>query len=174
MHHNDSLLLQFVLNELLSVADILSRKPSCLLLLGNPTSHWHFQRGRLYKLQTYYTQFSKETKDPVNKNIELLIRAANQSEYDSQTIKELQKQLRKISTQIFDKMVQFYDENILYFVLKRQGEIDLLHGSKWVSKFFKILFPEQDPATWISQKYAQRGFKEISPLIFDGFARLGQ
>ena len=168
MQHSPSILFQFILNEVLILSDLLSQAPTPLSLLGDPSSRWYFQRGRLYKLQIYYTQFSQDHKDSISKNIELLIRSAQVPDYDPQTIKELQKHLRKISSLLFEKMVQFYDENILYFVLKKQKEFDLLHGPKWISKFFKVIFPEQNHNTWISEKYFQRGFTELSSRILQG------
>ncbi len=163
--HNDSLLFQFILNEILFAAKILDHLPARDKLVGGPISPWNFQWGRLHKLQSYFLLFEKDPASPLYKLIEQLIADVTASDLSSQEIREILKQLKKIALQIFDKLVTFHDENILYFILRKQEELDRLCGPKFVLKHFRTLFPEGNEGEWMTSRYAKRGFFSLVPLI---------
>lgn len=82
-------------------------------------------------------------------------------------IEKMQKALQHFSKLITRFLHDFkQDENVLFFVLRHQEQLDTLFGSHFVIQLFTEMFSNvKEAGKYISKKYEYRGFNQILPLI---------
>lgn len=76
--------------------------------------------------------------------------------------------LAKMSKLILNIAAQFStNENVLFFLIRHQPQLDALCGSNTITKWIKKLFPNglKDVQEFLVTKYRERGFEQIIPHI---------
>jgi len=68
-----------------------------------------------------------------------------------------------------------YDENLLFFLLRHHHDFDQLHGKGTIAKLFSKLSPKGagKAIQFMTQKYQNRGFDHLLPIIRQKSAELG-
>lgn len=80
----------------------------------------------------------------------------------------LQGKMKKLS-KLLPKRICSYrrNENMLYFLLRRKKDFDVIYHPKMIEELFQELFPGglKEAVEWIHAQYKQRKFYHLLPLI---------
>jgi len=170
---------------------------SCLVKLAGsarsykPHHSWNQEDGILFRLKNYCAHFSiqEEKNNSASLNMYLHINQAFLSciqgldaiclleEIDG-SVQNIQ-MLSKILTRIIKQMGRFSklttsvmrkfnkDENIVYFMLRHQSELDSLYGSQFVFKLINRMYPKgiEGASNFLFIQYKKRGFDHLIPRL---------
>lgn len=85
--------------------------------------------------------------------------------------------LRRFSNLLAELLEQFKeDENVIFFILRYQDQIDALYEPKFVAKLFSKMYSKklQGARQFLISKYKERGFEHLLPSINTKFAELSE
>jgi hypothetical protein len=193
---NDSILLQFILSELLlalKIVDVLQEYPEKKLkkLAGSAPTYnrifpWNLEEGILPKIMIYCDQMIQSTKRE-NKDILTLRRSTAKVWQQATSIQELiisdtpfEKELDNTANAIrslphltMPILYLFHDdENVLFFLLRHEKEWKQYAGKRFVPNLLRKLFPQgiEEAEGWMMKRYAVRGFIDLLPVIQEKMA----
>lgn len=152
---------------------------------------WNQEDGLLSRLKSFCADFSLQGKkdDHIISKMQSYINQAflsciqgldtirllEDSDGPEQNIKKLYKILSKFIKEMrcFSKLTveimrQFSgDENVVFFMLRHQPELDRLYGSRFVFKLISKMFPKgiTQVSDFLLSQYKQRGFDHLIPTI---------
>lgn len=191
-YQKKGILFQFILHEFLKstslIDQLLTQRDSSLFsqLLGNHSTPLityalspplSYRPGALFKLQYYFSLF--HPKDESMENIFLSIQKAFKMAEKSfhlslnhptffEEFTLLSKLMKKIALLLFKMIPSFSeDENVLFFLLEHQNEIEKTSGKKFLLSVIKKVFKggTSEMASFLYYRYSQRGFDHILPHI---------
>lgn len=173
-----------------------SLKSSLVKLAGSAKSYkplfsWNQEDGILFRLKNYCAHFSLQGENSNKTSLDMhlhinqaflsciqgldTIRLLEEIEDTSQNMQGLDKILSRIIKQMgrFSKLtanlMRKYndDENIVYFMLRHQTDLDKLYGSKFVLKLINRMYPKgiEEAANFLTTKYKTRGFDNLIPRL---------
>lgn len=194
-HQDEALLFQFVLHEFLSSSRAMQEPLSLQLfqkLIGDyfqfqtPYLLSYRQSGFLLKLNHYllllsihfpkrncfddhlFKEIFQSTEKAINAAIESQRCFEKNGPNFNLSFKRLQRQMKKLA-QLLPKRISCYkqNENVLYFLLRRKADFDLLYSPKMLSWIFQSLFKGgmEEGVAWIVEQYKQRKFNHLLPRI---------
>lgn len=150
--------------------------------------------GILTKLRNYCTLFTQNDETP-SKEKAVMYNAANQAWLNSLQILDcirdfeeeqderkilllltrLNRNIVRLSNCALRVVEQFSrDENVLFFILRHKEQLDGVYDNGFVLKLMKRLFGRklEQAKDFLTQKYDQRGFHHLIPVIHEKFALL--
>lgn len=178
--------------ESLNVQTISSLKANLIKLVGSSQKHlfsWNLQDGVLTRLKNYCADFSLqgEKSDTIILKMQSYINQAFLSCIQSidaiqlyenceephqsklhKILSKFIKEMRCFSKLTVEIMRQFSgDENVVFFMLRHQPELDRLYGSRFVFKLISKMFPKgiTQVSDFLLSQYKQRGFDHLIPTI---------
>lgn len=92
------------------------------------------------------------------------------------TVKKLSQQLNRYSKKMQELLKSYqYNENLLFFILIHQIELNKIYQKNFVNDFLEKSFSNniQEAKEFISSKYDKRGFNHLLPMIEDKIKALG-
>lgn len=197
----DNILL--ILKKNFNKSILASLKTSVIKLAGsseNPIKlfSWNAQDGILTRLKNYCSHLSstqKKQKEAVIKMqsdvnqaflscLESLdtIRMVEELDESDKKIESLSRLLHKIICKMrhFSKLTtelihEFHqDENVIFFLLDHQSDLNKLYGSNFLQKMMQKMFPKglEEAAHFLLRRYKKRGFDHLLPRIKHKIAEL--
>lgn len=182
--------------QMLNSETISALKANLIKLAGSPRKYsrlfsWNQEDGILSRLKNYCADFSLqgEKDDRIISKMQSYINQAFLSciqgvdaiqlleniDRSEQNIKKLYKILSKFikEMRLFSKLTaeimrQFSgDENVVFFMLRHQPELDRLYGSRFVFKLINKMYPKgiAQASDFLLNQYKQRGFDHLIPTI---------
>lgn len=85
---------------------------------------------------------------------------------------KLQRSLRQVAKELIKAITLLKEnENVLFFLLRHNAQIDIIYGSCFTMKLIAGLFPGglNEAKTYLIDKYADRGFDKLSETICQHF-----
>ena len=195
IHQNDALLFQFILHEFLATFSLLSELSqshafdkligdTCLFQMQYPLSHR--VPGSLVKLQHYLfllgSHFYEKQSDhestvrallsSVEKALLLAMdyqkfRKKEENAFEK-TLTQFKKLIRSCRNPLLT-MISIYhqNENVLYFLLRRQKDFNLFFGKITLKQTLDSLFKGgmEEAGRWLVKRYQQRKFDHLVPSI---------
>lgn len=151
------------------------------LCCGEPSHQWSNEQGVLCKLKTYAEPFDPQLKSSLSKAYhsglqakEMIAMNEDQDTILSQ-IDRLFKHFARVVELIPQLMIQFKtNENVLFFLLKNQEELDKIYEPSFVRELCAEMFDGglQEMAEFIVKRYRERGFFHLIPTIETQIAKL--
>jgi hypothetical protein len=190
-YQNDALLFQFVLHELMITQQKIQKdcQESLLNQLIGESIPYDIQfplfkgaMGSLKKLYFYFSilkirnnektrqnafkEMAEFSEDAIKKAENCRYFLKSNQEESAKCFEVIKDFLNLISKCVFSEILYFHEnENILYFLLRNQIEIDSLFGSRLVATTFERLGGIQETCQVILDKYSLRGFHHLLPFI---------
>lgn len=153
-------------------------------LLGDPFKNglypWNSDIGLFFKLKNYCAALAAKSydKDKEARNLEKsadqvwrLSREIQESTLSVRSLSRILKlsaAMRLLARQIVQTVPQFRDdENVLYYLVKNQQQLDSLFGNHFVVTLMDFLFPggQEETERFLLNRYTQRGFTQLLPSI---------
>lgn len=153
-------------------------------LLGEPFKNghypWNSDIGLFFKLKNYCAALAAKSydKDKEAKHLEKVAdqvwkisREIQESTLDVKILSKILKlsaAMRRLARQIVQTVPQFRDdENVLYYLIKNQQQLDALFGNHFVVTLMDFLFPggQEETERFLINRYTQRGFTQVLPTI---------
>ena len=168
----------------LSVVNLSGSNKSCSGLLS-----WNQEDGILWRLKNYCRALVdlEGKKDPLISKMESSINQAflsalhsldilqQSTSFEEDSIIALQKGLKKVIDQMkrFSKALalnlqQFSDnENVIFFLLRHQNELDKIYGKQFVFKLINKMYLKgiEGATNFLLKQYRNRGFNHFIPAI---------
>jgi len=133
-----------------------------ILLQRNANRIWETCLACLDFMQSLLNQSSKVNVLEQKKVLNLLI-------------EKMMRCMRHFANLLAKIMVNFRDEeNVMFFLLRHHQEFDRCYGSQFIAKFFNKMFPKGliESQQFLSERYTNRGFENLVPLIVMKMAQL--
>lgn len=139
---------------------------------------WMPDHSPLTKLKNYCALFASQNKDS-EKTAQVLHHYSDQAwlgfiqalgslreeaKFPLQSIQRAIIPMKKLKSTVGKMLLNFgNDENVLFFIVRHQQQIDALFGKRFVRKLMLQLFPEglESARLFMVQKYKQRGFASL-------------
>lgn len=153
-------------------------------LIGEPFKNglypWNADVGLFFKLKNFCGALAAKSydKDKEARNLEKaadevwkISREIQESKLNVRTLSKILKlsaAMRKLARQIVQTIPQFRDdENVIYYLIKNQPQLDSLFGNHFVVTLMDFLFPggQEETEKFLISRYSQRGFLQVLPSI---------
>lgn len=183
----------YAMTEIISLETMLKRNSKGLeerviesfeKLLGAPFQNglypWNSDVGLFFKIKNFCSALAAKSyeKDKEALNLEkaadYVWKLSREIQESTLSVKSLAKILklssamRRLARQIVQTIPQFRDdENVLYYLIKNQHQLDDLFGSHFVVTLLDFLFPggQEETEQFLLNRYSQRGFTQLIPEI---------
>lgn len=163
---------------------------------------WQTQTGLLLKLKNYCNRYSKQDlkknraffglQDHIMKTwmhclhsliiLQKLPLYRQKEEFRStmftpllRILDRIDMQIKKISHLLAKTILLFHqDENVLFFILRHQKQLENVYQPLFVKEIFCKIFPKglKEAENFLMEKYLNRGFEHVLPIISHQFAKL--
>ncbi|MCH9609421.1 MAG: hypothetical protein S4CHLAM45_05620 [Chlamydiales bacterium] len=195
---DETLLLQFLLNECLIAQDVLSKSPSkgsLQDLIGekeDPSTHWRGvcglgrPIGHLRKLRFYCSLIPPASSiHTIETPLDEALLAAKECQYalhkeevcPKASFERLKKEMLIFTAKLLEQ-IHFYEKNgpLLFFLLRKQTAIDRIYGKGTTAKKVLSFFSNgvKEASQFLTHCFSKRGFSHLLPTINKHLDIVGQ